>query len=67
MLEPEGIPASDMTPEQQALLLHLVREWVGIVNDEAAATKMSEIESGLAENCFAWSGPITNGSPSTTA
>ncbi|MCA1718108.1 MAG: DUF3500 domain-containing protein, partial [Actinobacteria bacterium] len=40
VLEPEGIPASEMTADQQTLLLDLVREWVGIVNDEDAAAKM---------------------------
>jgi Protein of unknown function (DUF3500) len=63
VLEPEGIPASEMTPEQQALLLDVVREWVGIANDEAAEARMSEIEANLDETCFAWEGPTTNGEP----
>ena len=63
VLEPEGIPASEMDADQQALLLYLVREWVGIVNDEDAAVRMSEIEDDLAETYFAWQGPTTNGEP----
>ena len=62
-LEPEGIPASEMTSNQQAQLLDLIREWVGIVNDETAEAKMSEIENNLANTYFAWSGPTTNGEP----
>jgi hypothetical protein len=60
-LEPEGIPVSDMDGDQRDLLLSLVGEWVGLVNDETAATRMSEIEDSLAETYFAWSGPTTNG------
>src|SRR5215210_2871194 len=61
VLEPEGIPASEMTTDQQALLLDLIQEWVGIANEEAAETKMAEIEDNLDETYFAWSGPTTNG------
>ena len=61
VLEPEGIPASEMSTDQQALLLDLVREWVGIANDGAAEARMSEIEDNLDETYFAWSGPTTNG------
>lgn len=63
VLEPEGLPASEMDTDQQALLLDLVRQWVGIVNDETAEARMAEIEDGLAETYFAWSGPTTNGEP----
>ena len=63
VLEPEGIPASEMTADQQALLLDLVREWVGIANEGAAEARMSEIEDKLDETSFAWSGSTTNGEP----
>jgi hypothetical protein len=61
VLEPEGLPASEMTADQQALLLDLVRQWVGIANDETAQARMSEVEDGLNETYFAWSGPTENG------
>ena len=61
VLEPEGIPASEMSTDQQAMLLDLIQEWVGIANEEAAETKMAEIEDNLDETYFAWSGPTTNG------
>jgi hypothetical protein len=63
VLEPEGLPASEMPPEQQALLLDLVREWAGIANEGAAEERMSEIEANLDETYFAWYGPTTNGEP----
>ena len=63
VLEPEGIPASEMTSDQQALLLDLVREWVGIANEGAAEARMSEIEDNLDGTYFAWSGTTTNGEP----
>jgi Protein of unknown function (DUF3500) len=63
VLEPEGIPVSQITPEQQALLLDLIREWAGIVNEGAAEERMAEIEQNLGETYFAWSGPTTNGEP----
>ncbi len=63
VLEPEGLPASEMTPDQQALLLSLVRESVGLANEGAAEAKMAEVEQNLGETYFAWEGPTTNGEP----
>jgi hypothetical protein len=63
VLEPEGLPASEMSADQQALLLDVVREWAGIVNEPAAEARMAEIEQNLGETYFAWSGPTTNGEP----
>jgi hypothetical protein len=63
VLEPEGLPVSEMTRDQQALLLDVVREWAGIANEPAAEAKMSEIEANLDETYFAWYGPTTNGQP----
>ena len=60
-IAPEGVRASGFTPAQRKILLALVREWVGILEDQAAAARMKEIESGLAETYFAWAGPTTNG------
>ena len=38
-----------MTSEQQAMLFDLTREWVGILNDEGAAAKMTELKANLAQ------------------
>lgn len=61
-IQPEGIKADSLNASQQQMLLDLVHEWVGILNDEAAAAKMAEIKASLSETWFAWSGPTTNGS-----
>jgi Protein of unknown function (DUF3500) len=61
-IEPEGIKVSALNAAQKEKLLDLVNEWVGILNDEAAAAKMAEIKASLPETWFAWSGPTTQGS-----
>lgn len=38
---PEGLKASKMTDRQRAMLLDIVGEWAGIINDSAAATRMA--------------------------
>ena len=60
-IQPEGILATSLTPAQQNLLLDLAHEWVGILNDEAAAARMADIRANLAKTYFAWSGSTTNG------
>jgi Protein of unknown function (DUF3500) len=61
VIQPEGMLASAMNANQQAMLLDIVHEWVGILNDEGAAAKMAEVKSNLAKTYFAWSGSTTNG------
>src|SRR5215475_4046627 len=61
-IQPEGIKASALNAAQQKMLLDLAHEWVGILNDEAAAAKMAEIKANMPETWFAWSGPTTRGS-----
>jgi Protein of unknown function (DUF3500) len=61
MIQPEGVRAATFAPEQQMMLLDLVREWVAILGDEAAAAKMAEVEANIADTYFAWAGPTTNG------
>jgi len=61
-IQPEGLPASKLSAAQQAKLLDLVREWVGIANDGLAAPRMEEIRTHLPQTYFAWSGPTTPGS-----
>jgi hypothetical protein len=62
-IQPEGIKCSAMNASQQAMLLELVGEWAGIVNEQAAAARMVEVKANLAGTWFAWSGPTTNGMP----
>jgi hypothetical protein len=61
VIQPEGIRASKMDAGQQARLLDLAHEWVGILNDEAATAKMTEIKTNLPQTYFAWSGSTQNG------
>lgn len=56
---PEGLKASAMNATQRAALLDLVKEWAGIVNDDAAAIRMTELAADLNETYFAWSGATT--------
>jgi Protein of unknown function (DUF3500) len=60
-IQPEGIKVSALNATQKEKLLDVAYEWVGILNDEAAAAKMAEIKANLAETWFAWSGPTTPG------
>ena len=58
-ITPDGLKASAMTELQRRMLLDLISEWAGIVNDTYAAPRMAEIEAGLDDTYFAWSGPTT--------
>jgi len=55
-IQPEGLRASAMNPEQRTALLDVISEWAGILQQEAAAARMAEIEASLDETWFAWSG-----------
>jgi Protein of unknown function (DUF3500) len=59
-IQPEGLKASAMNDQQRAMLLDVISEWAGIVNDAYAAPRMAEIQAGLADTYFAWSGPTTH-------
>ena len=61
VIQPEGILASELDASQQAMLLDIAHEWVGILNDEAANAKMEEIKANLPKTYFAWSGATKNG------
>ncbi|NOT64076.1 MAG: DUF3500 domain-containing protein [Acidobacteria bacterium] len=63
-IAPEGIKVSALNKAQQEKLWDVVYEWVGTLNDEAAAAKMAEIKANANETWFAWSGPTTKGSGS---
>jgi hypothetical protein len=48
-----------MIPSQRAMLLDLIAEWAGIMNETSAAARMEEMKADLNETWFAWSGPTT--------
>ena len=58
-IQPEGLKVSTMNDAQRTMLLDLIAEWAGIINDGAARVRMAEIKAGLADTWFAWSGPTT--------
>jgi hypothetical protein len=62
-IQPEGLQCSVLNASQQAMLLDLVSEWAGIVNEQAAAARMAQIKANLSSTWFAWSGPTANGAP----
>ena len=61
VIQPEGIRGSALNTAQQAMLLDLAHEWVGILNEEAASAKMDELKANLPGTYFAWSGATNNG------
>ena len=60
-IAPEGARAATFSAAQRTMLVDLIREWVGIIGDEAAAAKMKEVEAGLGDTYFAWAGATDNG------
>ena len=64
VMQTEGIKGSDLTAEQQTLLLDLINQRVNLLNDEDTAAQMATIKTNLAETYFAWSGPTAAGSAS---
>jgi hypothetical protein len=59
-IAPEGLEASSMSDKQKAMLVNVISQWAGIVNDSYAKAGMAEIEADLNQTYFAWSGPITH-------
>jgi Protein of unknown function (DUF3500) len=60
-IQPEGLVGSALNASQQAMLLDVAHEWVGILNDEAASAKMAELKANMPRTYFAWSGDTKNG------
>ena len=62
VIQPEGIRASALSAQQQTMLMDIVHEWAGIMNESFAQARMAEIRANLPQTYFAWSGPTSNGS-----
>ena len=45
-IQPEGLKATSMTEKQRAMLLDVISEWAGIINDDAAAARMTQLKGG---------------------
>lgn len=59
-IQPEGIKGSAFNEHQRELLLDVISEWAGIINDAYATQRMAEVKAGLNDTYFAWSGPTTH-------
>jgi len=51
-----GIPGRELSGSQKKMLLDLIREYVGNMDDGHARIKMEEVEAHLEETYFAWIG-----------
>jgi hypothetical protein len=60
-IAPEGARAETFSSAQRTMLIDLIREWVDMLGEEAAAAKMKEVQAGLADTYFAWAGATENG------
>jgi len=61
IIQPEGIKGAALTDRQREMLIDLAGEWVVIMNDASAKTKMQELKQHATETWFAWSGPTEKG------
>jgi hypothetical protein len=61
-LQPEGLPASQMTDDQKMMLVGLISHYTGLLNDDLAAARLKEVTDVLDDTYFVWYGPTTQGS-----
>lgn len=62
--KPEGIPQNKLTPEQSAILVKLIKEYLGRHRPDVAAEDWAKIEkAGLAKVHFTWAGGLERGQP----
>lgn len=61
---PEGLAAAEMTAEQQAALVKIIKEYLFRCRTDVAAEEFAKIEaSGLGSVYFAWAGGLERGQP----
>lgn len=60
---PEGVRGDALNAQQQTMLLDLMAEWAGIINDAYAAPRIAQLKAGLKDTYFAWSGPAYSSAP----
>ncbi|MUN64610.1 DUF3500 domain-containing protein [Kocuria sediminis] len=51
-----GIAGSELTEEQQQLLLDVIAQWVGLADEQTTAEELATIEASLDETYVNWSG-----------
>lgn len=57
---PEGIKGSELTAKQKEMLLSVITEWSGIINNAYHDAHLADLKAGMNETYFAWSGPTTH-------
>ena len=61
---PQGLPQGKMTPEQSAMLVKLIKEYLFRCRPDVAAEDWAKIEkAGLGKLYFAWAGGFDRGQP----
>ena len=60
VIVPEGLKAAAMSSKQKQMLVDLISQWAGIINDAYLAAHIKEIKEGINDTYFAWSGPTTH-------
>ena len=61
-LSPVGIVGSDLTPEQQDLLMAVIEYYTGVMSAEIAALRLQKVQDDGIENVtFAWAGGLGYG------
>jgi hypothetical protein len=63
LLPYQGIGATALTSDQQALLLTLIETYLGRIADNHAALELARVERHLAETHFAWIGDPASAGP----
>ena len=58
-LQPEGLPASEMTEAQKALLFSLIEARMDILNADDLAVTLAPVKASLNQTWFAWYGPTS--------
>jgi hypothetical protein len=59
-IQPEGIKGSELNDKQRAMLLDVISQWAGIVNESYTRPRIAEIQADLNDTYFGWSGPPTH-------
>jgi hypothetical protein len=59
-IQPEGLKGSELDDEQRALLLNVIAQWAGILNEAYANGRIAQIKADLQKTYFAWSGPTSH-------
>jgi hypothetical protein len=58
VVAPEGINAASLSQVQQGLLLDVIRERLGFINDNDYEAAMAKIENEIDQTYFGWWGPL---------